>query len=285
MKISQAIDEIKKVSGDTIFGQKIEEETTRDKVLYTPTGIDIECTGIVTCIYPSPKVIKEAKELGANLIITHEALFWNHGDHQDWLQEAKNKPYLLKKKLLDDSNITVWRNHDYIHAMLPYKGQMVDGIYYGFAKQMGWEDYLVGNAEFPFTFEIPSTDVKDLIKEIIEKLDLEGVKVIGSQTNKSVTRVHIPFHIMGSRDGNDLINKIENEDIDVLIGQECVDFTVAEYLKDCGELGVDRTIIIPGHFNTEEYGMKFFAEYCNTEMKLDVFCKFVRAGDMYHYYK
>ena len=68
-------------NGTDFTVKPIDEETTRDKVLYG--DVDKECTGVVTCIWASSNVIRKAHELGANLIISHEALFWNHGDHTD----------------------------------------------------------------------------------------------------------------------------------------------------------------------------------------------------------
>ena len=94
MKISTIIENMKKYHKG--YGT-IDEEKTRDKVLYG--NVDQECTGIVTSCWASVDVIKYVIEKGANLIISHEALFWNHGDHQEWLEESKNSVYLEKRKL------------------------------------------------------------------------------------------------------------------------------------------------------------------------------------------
>lgn len=95
MKISEIIDIVKKNCKG--YGT-IDESKTRDKVLYG--DVDKECTGIVTTIYASYDVIKKANEQGANFIIAHEALFWNHGDHTDWLKD--NETFKLKKQLLEE---------------------------------------------------------------------------------------------------------------------------------------------------------------------------------------
>ena len=81
MLISEAIDKVKKYYRGTVGGKPIDPNTTRDKVLWGNT--DQELKAVVTCIYPSIDVIKKAIELNANLIISHEACFWNHGDHTD----------------------------------------------------------------------------------------------------------------------------------------------------------------------------------------------------------
>ena len=90
MKISEAIAKIKAYHKGTGFnGEPINEEKTRDKVLFGSP--DQELKGIVTTCYASVEVIQKAIDVGANLIISHEALFWNHGDHTDWLQDNKTR--------------------------------------------------------------------------------------------------------------------------------------------------------------------------------------------------
>ena len=42
-------------------------------------------TGIVTTFLATVEVIEQAAQLGANLIITHEPIFYNHRDETDWL--------------------------------------------------------------------------------------------------------------------------------------------------------------------------------------------------------
>ena len=101
MLIQTVIDHIKEYHKGVFEGKQIDEQTTRDKVLYG--NPHQECTGIITTCWASVDVIREAAKRGANLIIAHEALFWNHGDHTDWLQEENNQSFLAKKKLLDEA--------------------------------------------------------------------------------------------------------------------------------------------------------------------------------------
>ena len=60
MLISEVIQHVKDycVGIDSFTGNPIDEATTRDKVLYGDTGQ--ECTGIVTCIWPTVDIIKKA---------------------------------------------------------------------------------------------------------------------------------------------------------------------------------------------------------------------------------
>ena len=197
-------------------------------------------------------------KLGANFIIVHEALFWNHGDHTDWLVD--NNTFIKKKTLLEEHNICVWRNHDYIHSGIPCKeGDYTDGIFYGFMKEMGWDNYLISNIEQPLFFEFPETSVKEFGVMLKNKLNLNGIKVIG-KLDSLVKKVWIPGHIDGRNDNN-ILKTMETENIDTLITLECTDFTVAEYVRDSSMFEIPKTIIVLGHFNAEEPGMKYMLEY------------------------
>lgn len=85
MKISEIITRMCEESGQICFGKPIEPATTRDKLLYGDP--DQECTGIAISRFASVEVIRQAARKGCNLIVAHESLFWNHGDHIDWLEQ------------------------------------------------------------------------------------------------------------------------------------------------------------------------------------------------------
>ena len=287
MKISEVIETCKKNSRG--YGH-IDDSKTRDKVLYGDT--DRECTGIVTTIYASVDVIKKAHRLGANLIISHEACFWNHGDRTDWLQD--NKTFQYKKRLLDETGITVWREHDYIHAGILHEGRWVDGIFYGLAEELGWTKY--ANTEIqssplfpkgrksevfsPLIFDIPETPVREVAQYLMKKMNLKGMKTMGDLEGKC-KRICIPFHIMGMADNAEL-RKIEEYDIDTVLAMEITDYTVAIYIRDSAMAGRNKRVLAAGHFNIEEPGMKWFGEKHLPELLPGMDIHFIQAGDSYN---
>ena len=279
MLISEVIQSVKDYCKGSWMGMKIDDTKTRDKVLYGDT--DKECTGIVTTIYASVNVIEKAHELGANLIIAHEALLWNRGDHREWLEESQNKTYLAKKKLMDDYGITVWRFHDYIHSGIPHKDGYIDGIFYGLAKETGWDDAIISeDISGAVYLECEATTPRKVAKLIKEKWNLTGMKCIGNMDAK-VTKILVCGHVMEGGDSNTLIKRIDQEDINLLLPLELIDFTLTEYIKDSGELGYDRAILAPGHFNLEEPGMKYMEKWIDDALKEHIPTTFVQAGDMY----
>lgn len=281
MLISEAIQAIQDYCDgiDAFAGKPIELATTRDQVLYG--DIDQQCTGIVTCIWATAEVIRRAKELGANLIVPHEALFWNHGDRREVV--AGNKTFEAKCALLDEWGGAVWRCHDYIHSGVPLAsdGSMVDGIFYGFAVKMDW----LGSAvdETFMRYRIEPTPARDLAQALVHKLGLNGTRLIGDG-DALVRNVEIPMHIMG-RD-NDEIAHIDSEGIDCILTMEFIDFTVSEYIRDAAMLGQGKCAIHMGHFNGEEPGMEYMAKWLPAALgdaSAGLLVTFVPMGDTYQY--
>ena len=282
MLISEVIQRVKDYSGgiDSFTGKPIDEETTRDKVLYGDTAQ--ECTGIVTCIWPTVDIIKRARELGANCIISHEAIFWNHGDHQDTVGDTA--AFKAKKELLDDWGGAVWRCHDFIHSRVPIDTDraMADGIFYGLADKLGWLDYRVGDDRgFCLEYEIPETDATELARELVAKLDLNGTRITGD-SHARVRRVRIPMHVTGeAKSDTHEINETDARGDDCLMTME---FIACEYIRDAGMLGQNKCAITIGHFNLEEPGMEYMVHWLPEALGTDAIpTTFVRMEDTYRY--
>ena len=230
MLISEVIDGVKAYCGHD-WGGPIMDDTTRDQVLWGT--VDVECTGIVTTCFASADVIRQAHARGANLIICHEALFWNHGDHTCWL--AGNKTFAAKRALLEECGITVWRLHDHIHSGIPEDGRLVDGIFMGLADKLGWRDYVRGDTARPMEFEIPETSAGELARFLVGRLGLAGTRIVGD-ADARVRTVLVPMHLIGQFD-NDTTARMDSG-FDCLVTMEATDFTTSEYVRDSAQLGL-----------------------------------------------
>lgn len=258
-----------------------DDKTSKDQILYGDVGQ--ECTGIVTSIWASIDVIKAAAAKGANLIISHEALFWNRGDHTDWLEENQNQTFLAKKQLLDETGIVVWRDHDYVHSGIPKAdGSFVDGIFYGLFQELGWSDFSLEDTQPMFAIiKTPPTKISDLAQKIIKKGRLNGARIYGAK-DTVVQKIAIPYHIFGP--AIDEINYIEANNIDMILAMEMVDFTLSEYIRDSNMLKKNKCMLSVGHFNLEEFGMKYMINYLPEALGTNqINCSFVQSGDMYEY--
>ena len=264
---------------------KLGHDTDRDKILYGQTHLDDECTGIVTTCWPSVAVIKKAHQIGANLIICHEAMFWNHGDHTDWLRKNHNEAFAKKKGLLDQYKIVVRRDHDHLHSGIPTSESpdgWADGIFYGYAQELGWTKFMKNFNGIPFYFDFPvGTTARSISHHLVTKLNLNGCRIEGSP-DTPVRKAIIPFHNLGN--ANETINLINKEKIDCILTMEMIDFTLAEYIRDSNMLGLNKTIVQIGHFNTEEAGMRYMEKWLPQAIKSsEIPVKFVQSGDMYHF--
>ena len=111
MKIKDVIDRIQKAYGPL---PEMPGFSTQDT--YKCGDPDKKCTGVVSACAASIDVIRQSIALNANLIISHEPLFYSNPDQTEWL-EGRSEVYEAKKKLLNDHGIVVWRDHDHMHFL------------------------------------------------------------------------------------------------------------------------------------------------------------------------
>ena len=253
-----------------------------------------ECKGVVCALVPTVEVIQKCAEAGCNLIITHEPSFYMTPDFPEWRGPFINRVYDEKRKLLQDAGITIWRDHDHIHAHQP------DGIFTGVLKYLGWERYYKPNAlDIPFYYpcEIPQMTVKDLRSELMEKLHLNGLRYIGDQ-NAKVSRVALCAHLFPNgfcspterheRTYLDyatlLIREMERENgIEVLIPGEIIEWDILSYIRDAVALGKNKACMNIGHFNLEELGMRYMADWLGELLNGEVLVNYLHTGDIFLY--
>ncbi len=207
---------------------------------------DLKVTGIVTAMFPTFKVIKKAISLGANFIVCHEPTFYNHTDDVSWLQE--DDIYQTKANLLKDNNIAVWRNHDYIHRLVP------DPITTSLIAQLDWKQYQQTSNTFLIN---PNLTLAQLIKNIKEKLGLDKVRFVGDLTQSCSSILLMP----GAAGGKSQITAIEHFKPDVLVCGEISEWETAEYVRDAVGEGKVLGLIVIGHIASEEAGSEFMMNW------------------------
>ena len=158
----------------------------------------------------------------------------------------------------------------------------VDGIFYGIAKLLGWENAKLNrDIEGALYYECDSS-VKEIAKLLKDNWRLNSLKCIGNMDAK-VNKVLVCGHINEGIDIKPLINRINKENINLLLPLELIDFTLTEYIKDSGQLGQDKAILAAGHFNLEEPGMEYMLEYLDDALGDHIDAYFVPVSDMYNY--
>jgi putative NIF3 family GTP cyclohydrolase 1 type 2 len=212
---------------------------------------DEKVTGIVTTMFATVNVIKQAVELNANFIIAHEPTFYNHTDDVNWV--ANNEIVKQKQELLAKNKITVWRFHDYWHSHRP------DGIGYGVLKKAGWVDYYKPGE---MIVTMPRTTLKEIIHHLKSSLDIDHVRVIGD-LSQSCERIAL---LPGAAGGQMQISIVEKQKPDVLIVGEVHEWETAEYIRDARLMGSKTSLIILGHSVSEEPGMEYLVEWLHPKV-------------------
>lgn len=223
-------------------------------------------TGIITCMFATMDVLKEAVDKSCNLIITHEPIYFNHLDETDQL---KNDPvFLAKKKYINDHRLVIWRFHDYIHSMHP------DGINSGMVEKLGWKGFAVNQNLDRFTF--PGMTLDELLAELKKSLPGNAFYVIGKPGMK-VKNVALAA---GAPGFGDHLRLLEDKNVDVLISGEAQQWETYEYVREADLQGVNKAVIFLGHIPSEESGMVFCAGWLKTFIK-DIPISYAECGPSY----
>jgi putative NIF3 family GTP cyclohydrolase 1 type 2 len=207
---------------------------------------DQPVTGIVTTMFATIDIIKEAANRKANFIIAHEPTFYNHRDDKNWV--ANNDIVAKKAALLDQHKIAVWRFHDYCHALQP------DAISYGVAKKAGWLSYYKPGEVL---LEIPAITLQQLVMQLKKALSIEQVRLIGNpgQTCKRIAL------LPGAWGGQRQVTAVLKEKPDVLIVGESSEWETVEFIRDGKLLGSNTALLVLGHAVSEEPGMEWVADW------------------------
>ena len=206
-----------------------------------------EVTGIVTTMFATVDVIKQAAALGANFVIAHEPTFYNHRDETAWLES--DQVFQFKHELLEKNKIVVWRFHDYWHTHRP------DGVQMGVLTKLNWQQYF--NPNNPRMVEIPSMSLGEIINHSKKSLGIRQIRYIGD-TKQMCKRIALS---PGAAGGRSQIQLLMKEKPDVLIVGEISEWETAEYIRDAQSMKISRSLIVLGHAESEEPGMEWLVSW------------------------
>ena len=228
-------------------------------------------TAVAVSCAPTYEVVGQAAALGCNLLVCHEPTFYSHADTTGWLEE--DPVYREKMRVINESGLVIFRDHDHLHAHDP------DGIYFGVMKELGWEPYRADSGRRPMFYTLPETTVGALAAFLKEKLEMCSVRVIGKPDGKVTKAAYIGGGNLSFDDAN---TKMMMGETEVMIAGELIDWTVMSYVRDAAAMGMQKTILQLGHFNSEELGMKYAACWLPPLIP-GVKVHWIRAGEPYRY--
>lgn len=223
-------------------------DRTVDKL--EPGSLETEVSGIVTAFSASQYVIEQAIALGANLIITHEGVFFSHQNNQEWLQ--RDPVYKQKAELIaSSSGMGIYRFHDYLHRYTP------DGIMKGLLRELEWEKYVTQHQPHVSLLTIPVMEVREVAEYLKRQLQIPYVRVAG-KLSTSCCRVGILVGYRGS--GAMAIPLFEQESLDLIIAGEGPEWETPEYIRDAVHQERNKALIMLGHAESEAPGMRYLAD-------------------------
>ena len=221
-----------------------------------------EAHKVAFCFIATPSVIRAAHAWGADVLITHEPTYY---DHRDVFVSTPISD--AKKKLIEESGMTLYRWHDHPHLADP------DVIHDGFLRATGVEGTADGNY---FTFA-KDTDATAFSAVIEERLGIRHVRIIG-QRNARAKKIYL---CLGAH-GTSHLNEFLESDAEIMVTGETTEWRYGYTVADAAELGFNKSLLLLGHCGSERDGMMLICDKWN-EAHPDVEGKYFECGELYSY--
>lgn len=221
-----------------------------DGILYGRSDMIVH--GVAVTFVASYEAIREAKRLGANLIISHEGLFYRHHHEPEEGRRGVNTVRDMKQDLIHSSEMTIYRFHDNPHRSEP------DLITQSLLQAVKWEHFTVQHLPYAAIVELPKPlTIHDIAYEMKRCLDLPYLRLAGNRQMRCQT-----FGLLvGYRGGSEqTIPLYEQHQVDLVIAGEGPEWETPEYVRDALDQGKDKALLLLGHCSSEEPGMKRTAE-------------------------
>jgi putative NIF3 family GTP cyclohydrolase 1 type 2 len=209
---------------------------------------DTPVTGVAVTMMATMDVLQRAAAKGLNFVITHEPTFYAHLDTPEGVPDS-DPVWAEKRAFIEKHGMVVWRFHDHWHMRRP------DGIEAGNIHALGWEKFQ--RPDNQYLFVIPETTLKELAKEVAEKLGSSVLRVVGDPEMK-VSKVGFSPGAAGSQRE---IRALEQDDVQVLMVGETREWETVEYAADAVSQHRNKALIVIGHIPSEQPGMEECARW------------------------
>lgn len=227
-----------------------------------------EINKVAVTMFATPDVVRSAQEWGAQLLIVHEPVFYEHMD--------KNLDTFIaeeKKKFIDSSGLIVYRFHDYAHAMDP------DVIYEGEMKYIGLPGRCVTEKEHgKFAINNYLLDEEITAKELAEvfekNLGIKHVRIAGNPDAKG-RKISCSFGTPGHLES-------ELAENDFLLTGEICEWRIGEMARDYAQLGYNKAVLVMSHIGSERAGMMLLTDKLSEAFK-DMEFRYIECGEVFSY--
>lgn len=243
--------------------ERFDGENTCDR--YIVGDENKEVSRVAVTMFATKETIEEAARWGAQLLIVHEPVYYNHWDDRFPTEFA-----VKKKEMLEENGIAVFRFHDGAHAMLP------DLICAGNLHYAGLKGTFTRGKYFAVNnFELEQEmTARELAKLFEERIGIKRIKIAGAADKpgrKLACCFGTPGHIEEELKENDF----------VLVGEIC-EWHIGEMARDYASFGSNKAVLVMSHLGSEKAGMKYLAEMI-TERVPELECRYFENEDIYSY--
>lgn len=226
-----------------------------------------ELKKVAVTMFATVDTVKKAREWGADMLIVHEPTYYDH------YEEIEELPVVIaKRKLIEESEITIYRYHDFMHH------RAVDQIPEGEIYYLGLDGKVENtpySASYMFTASEPITAL-ELANKMEKELGIKRVRIAGTRDKKS-TKIALCFGTPGG-----VFELLSSEDVEIVLTGEAGEWKLAEYARDADALGMNKTLIVMGHIGSERDGMRLLAKRLN-ETHTEFETRYFECGEVYSY--
>ena len=226
-----------------------------------------ELKKVAVTMFATVDTVKKAKEWGADMLIVHEPTYYDH------FEEIENLPVVVqKRKLIEESGITIYRYHDYMHHR--ETDQIPEGEVY-YLGLNGRTEKTQYSASYMFTSNEPITAL-ELADRMQKDLNIKRVRIAGTRDKKS-TKIALCFGTPGG-----VFELLSNDNVEIVLTGEACEWKLAEYARDADALGINKTLIVMGHIGSERDGMRLLAKRIS-ENHTEFETRYIECGEVYTY--
>ena len=207
--------------------------------------------GIVVAARASTGVLRQAVELGANLVISRTAFY---ADSQD-RPVTRPEPALAEKiDFIARNNLMVLRLQD------PRTLPAGEAVTTAFADALGLTGRLPTNLADGLVYPTTGLTILDIVRQVKASLPTRTVRLVGD-SSMAVTGVAIATE---SNRPNALAPLISRPDVDLLITGEVHETETTPYVMDAIALGQRKALLIVGSIAIEEPAARILAAWLPT---------------------
>lgn len=222
-----------------LFSFANDRPETCDRFTHAAVNTDRDISRIAVTCFPSIDVIRKSIFWGADILIVHEPLYYQHMDENPDLYPVQRQ----KKQLLDDADLPVVRWHDHPHDASP------DVIAHAMTRLLGTGIYK----------DVPRNNGRPAHRMILAEprsaSDIAAA-ITGKLCGDPAANVRCVSLIPGASGSESILEEFNDENVDMVLCGEVSEWCVAEYARDAAALGISKALLIGGHCLTEEYGME-----------------------------